>query len=1174
MKLTYLLFAMALLQTFAKGSAQTKITINVENASIEEVFELIESSTDYRFLYNTKYLNLSRKVSISAQNRPLENVLSKIFKGTNVDYVLLKKQIVLKLKKEEEKEKRGPTAVTLADQIIQRTISGYVTDNVGQFLESVTILVLGTQKGTVTDASGYFEIEATTGDALIFSYLGFLDEEVIISDTDSYEVTMRESSLQLDEVLLVSTGYQNISKERATGSFDKLEERTLEVKINQDILDKLEGEVAGLTTDAQGNIIIRGLSSIFAETQPLIVVDGFPIEGDISTINPNDVQSVSILKDAAAASIWGIRASSGVIVIVTKKGQRNNLLTIEATATTAFTMEPDIFAAQSVGTPSTQIAYQRDLYNLGDVYSTDQLFSGSLSPTSLVQVNPVAEILLLQERGDISSVEANTRIQDLGTRDVRKEYRNLVTRPETWQRYNISVTGGGELHDFRSSLSYNKNEFNVVGTNQNQVIINFANSFDISPKMKVRGSINFSQLKINRPPSSIDDGPEVLGTEDLSSPVNFLNNIPITSRILDDDGNYLPMVGGANLQSSEFALSQGYAFPWTYNLRQEIDNANNVNRETSLRLQGALDYKLLKDLTATLSYQYEWTDLESRMLYNENSFSARNRVNLFTQVDNAGVVTGNPVPIGGILDLNNGTQKSHTARAQLNYDSNFNDGIHQLTGIAGYEVRKTILSGSTDRLYGYNDQQLVSVNPNFRTVFSLPLNEDGLGSTIPANSRVNFVENRFLSYYANLGYTFKRRYTLSASTRLDDTNLFGASEEFRNIPLFSLGLKWDIHKEKFLEDSVISTLGLRTTYGTNGNVDRSTGPFLQAGFFQEDFFFVNRSSFIRNAPNPLLRLEKTRTLNLGFDLGFFNNRILLSAEYYDKNTEDLLSNTSLNPTLGIRNVLLNAGRLSNQGVEAELKLDVIRSQNFNYTTTGIFSYNNNTLVRADIDAQDLIAFTSGSAPVQGEALQTIYSFNFAGLDRNGAPQFINIDGDIVDTNTNIEDVGALLKSGTLIPRYYGSWLNDFRYKGFFLRTLTSFKAGHVFRYFDGSFTSSPFLANVPEDYNDRWQQLGDENRTDIPALVSIQGGASSPGYTQLSNADKFVDSAAHIRLRQLSFGYDFRSEDLKKIKFQALRVGFQVDNLAVWDFNKWGIDPENPNIPIPATYTLNITASF
>lgn len=1169
MRLTVIIITLALLQVSATGLAQ-KVSLNLKDVPLEQVLIAVQKQTAYNFVYTEDVIGKAKRINIKVSNADVEDVLEMCFKGQPLNFSIEQKTIVIK-----EKTPSFLDRIVSAFSVVD--IRGKIVGEDGVPVAGANVLVKGTNKSTITDKDGAFYFTGVNEDAiLVISYVGYVTKEIAAAATTMGDIALVMGTGKLEEVSVVSTGYQTLPKERATGSFEHISQKTLDRKISQNIFSKLEGEVAGLTTDAAGKFIVRGLSSIRANTDPLVVVDGFPVEQGANTINPNDVESITILKDAAAASIWGIRATNGVIVIVTKKGSRSGKLNINASVNAAFTPKPDLFVAP-LADPATQVAYQKALYDNGGFYQASSLFSGVLNGTSGRVLNPVGETLLLKARGDINAAEADRRLQQLASTDIRQEYTDLIQQVEQWRQYNVSVSGGSKNYDFSTSASYNGNDKEFVTTGAKQYLLKFANTFDLTSGLKIDASVNFSQSKENFPTSGVGDGISSVG---VVSPTSFLNGVPLNSRILDDNGNFVPMqsILSFGAQSSDLALSRGFPYPWTYNIKQELENTDNVMRETALRMQTGLVYKIIKGLDFTLRYQYEWSQQNTRDFHNEQTLFTRARVNMFSKLTN-GVVVDNNIPVGGILDSDVRNQRAHTVRSQLNFDRSFDDGRHQVTAIAGYEVRKTLYDRATDRKYGFNEQALSSVRPDFKTTFTAAIPLTPI-SVIPANSTNEFVENRFISYYANAAYTYDNRYTLSASTRLDDTNLFGTSDKYKNIPLYSLGFKWNIYNDFLRGSTVVDDLQFRTTYGTNGNVDRSTSPFLQARIKRGFPPYTGYSGDIISVPNPELRLEKTRTLNIAADFSLLNRLVSGSLEYYNKDSEDLLAFTTLNPTLGVGGALINNGTLTNRGVDLTLRFKVLENKTFNYFTTGIFSVNANKLKKVDVPNKQFFDYVNGTVAESGAALRTIYSYDYRGLDAKGAPQFANELGQVVDFKTFITNTDALLKDGSLVPKFYGSWINNFGYKNFYLRTLTTFKAGHVFRYarnnnvsyIPANTTTSPY-ANVAADFNDRWQKAGDEQFTDIPGLpLYVDRGAT--GYAYYRDSEKFVDNAAHIRLSQLNLGYSLDKKLTDRLGINSMQIGLQADNAAVWSFNRWDVDPESNFIPITPTYTLNVSISF
>lgn len=1187
MKLSYILFIISLVQIHATSYGQpVKVDIDLENVTIETVFNHIEKNTDYSFLYNIKDINLSRKVSVNAYNEALQIVLSKLFSETNVEFKILDSQIVLRVPKEKRSNVKLRKAVT--QKAIQQQISGRVVDENNLPLPGVTIVIKGTQKGVVTDFDGGYTLAAQEGAILVFKYLGYLDKEVLVTSEVTYDVKMEPSSMELDQVV-ISTGYQTITKERATGAFGSVSNKVLETKIDQNILSKITSETPGLLQDNNEGFLIRGSASINAATNPLIVVDGIRLgEGvSVSDINPNDVKSITVLKDAASASIWGIDAANGVIVIVTKKGKRDSKTSVEASFNSSITSKLDIFDTNIAGA-STQINYQRALFEAQDgFFQATQLFSGpsdeinSEKQRQFFQLNPVAEALIQFKAGNINQGQLNSRLNDLSLLDARKEYSDNVLRQVVWNQYNLAVSGGSDKQDFRASLTFNNNESGVRGEEAKQFILNLRNSLDISSKVKARFIANFSQTKRDNRPEQLNDNLSYLGVDPIS-PQGFLSSVPIASRLLDDSGNYIPQIGGANQGFSDLLQSKGIPYPFTYNVLQEYDNANNRVDDLSLRLQAALDFEITKDLDLSVIYRYSVVGTETRNLFNENTFATRSRVNLLAQIDPVtnrvnDTETDYFIPKGSILQRSFFRAAAHTFRAQFNFDKSFNDRLHQITAIAGYEVSIDMNKFDSNRVYGLDEESLIANSIiNFKDLFTNYLADAPLLNReirIPAVNNMSKEEQRRLSYYVNTAYTYNDKYTFSGSIRLDDISLLGASDEFRNDPQYSLGFKWAASQDLFKDSNVIDFLDVRASYGANSNIGSLTaGNLLLFSQSINNGVFTNRYSNVDNIPNDKLQLEKVKKANLGFDFGLFNNSISGSIDVYQENSVALLAPISFNPTIGINSQEVNAGELTNRGVDVELNFDVLNSDNFSYQTSLFLSMNKNELTKVESEDATIGDYLNGSVTVKGESLSTIYSYRYAGLNGSeGSPEYYQANGNIVNTGLAIAD---LTNEGTRIPIYYGSWINNLNYKNLSLRVLTNFKAGHVFRYNNRFIPGQAGdIVNVTKDFNNRWKVPGDETQTSIPAIPNFEN-AGTDVYRNYRFVDTFVDDASHIRLSQINLGYSLPSSIVEKIGFDSFKLSFQVDNVAVWNFNKWDVDPESQFFPLRRTFSFNINTRF
>lgn len=1119
--------------------------------TVDQIFDQIIDQTDYTFLYQIGIFDGLPKVKVKKGSVKANELLADILRGGNFKFTVDKKNVIAI-----EEVKASSSS---AQQI---TVTGTVKDEDGIPLAGVNVIVKGTTYGTMTDFDGEYSLIVVgyqQNGVLVYSSLGFLDHEVKYNNQTEINVVLKETALSLDEIVVVSTGYQNISRERSTGSFSNIEEEVLDQKISQDILSKIEGEVSGLVFDNQDGPTIRGVSTINANNDPLIVVDGFPIEQPLSSINPNDIEKISVLKDAAAASIWGIRAANGVIVIVTKKGATGQVPRI--TFSTNYAVQPkDDYNDFRFASTEEFLEFEK--------YTADNNWGRLPSGTNQPPLAKGLETYLKLNAGLITQQEADGIINNLKNVNSVDQFSDLFMANNIWSQQNISVSGGGETNTYRASLTHNSNSNQNFFKNNDreEILFNIKNNIKIAPKLSFRSDVNYSNS----------------WTKDNGMNQGSFLGMDQYQQILDANGDYIIQPKGLAQDYKDSRVAMGYPYNWDYNMKQDFDEKNNKSNQTLFRVQAALHYDITSHLSIEGMYQYEWGQTNAVNLFNENTYYVRDLVNTFTTVDADSGNLVSAIPMGEVIEKQFARNDSHSARFQFNYDQSFNDGLHRVTSIGGYEIRQVRSDFNNLRQFGYDPQSLTFANIQYGERFNVS----------PSGSRIfndptsfNEGEDRFISYYGNAAYTYDHKYTVTGSIRLDDANLFGASKEYRNIPLYSVGGKWDISKENFFnQDGILNTLSLRATYGSNGNIAQGTSPYLQATL-SRDFNTNNLYAYISGVKNNALRLEKTFVTNLGLDFGLFNNRINGSIEYYNRKSIDLLAPVSFSSTIGFNSALINAGEMVNNGFDLNLNGLIVNSQDFTYNSTLNFSYNKNEVTSVDVPQQTINTYLWGE-PLIGKPLRYLHSYQNAGLDANGDPLTLNENGALVDVNGKLADGSngtitspeALEYNGTTTPKYYGAWINNFNYKKFNLRVLATFKMGHVFR--NTNILDYPDLRSltgnhhVHEDINNRWQNPGDEATTNIPRIPTQYNDSGKIGYTYYRSGNQFVDSASHIRLREINLGYQLDNKTLRDIGIENIGFGLQANNLAVITFNKWDIDPESMYLPIKATYSFNFTINF
>ncbi|MCT4599837.1 MAG: SusC/RagA family TonB-linked outer membrane protein [Marinifilaceae bacterium] len=1103
-------------------SQNQKVSLNLENASLYEILNVISNQTDYEFLYNHSLVESKGTIDLKVENKSVKDVLNYLFDKNMLEYQM-KDNLIVVSRMSREKFLQKNTVV----------ITGVVKDKKGVSLPGASVFIEGTSIGTSTDIDGKYSLKfVNTGDIKItFSFVGLKSKTVKYKGQKKIDVVLQADSQYLDEVVV--TGYQTLSKERATGAFEKVDVGVLDNKATMNIIDKLEGQTTGVLFDKSGNMEIRGQSTIFANKKPLIVVDGFPIEGSMETINPNDIENITVLKDAAAASIWGARAANGVIVIVSKKAAKVGKPVINFSTSLSITDTPNLYDLPVASTASF-LEFEK--------HYADSRYIDLPKDANQFSLSAGMEAFLKMRDGIYTQDQVNAVLSKIGNRDVRDEFKDLFLRKATRQQYNLSISGKTKNNSYYASVSYDDNKSFSKQNNSNRFISNLALESKLSERLSINLGINAAMRNTNT--NGID--------------YTRVLNMTQYQQILDSKGNYVTEPRSYYQGFKDNLVAQGFPYDWNYNTKREYDNADNSSKNLDLKLRVGFNFKIIDGLSLEGRYQYEWGNGKGRNLYNEETYRVRDAVNSRSIIENGKVVSY--LPKGSILAESYSNYSAFTTRGQLNFNRSFNDNMHNITAIAGVEVRKVKSESSNMTKYGFDPQSLQYVNVNLNEKFPNPVN--GSKRVIGDASKFTQVEDRYLSYYGNIAYTYLEKYTATASARLDDSNLFGADSDYRNVPLWSVGGNWQIHKEDFFNIDFINLLTLRTTYGWNGNVDKSTSPYMIA-LVAKDWETQNQYAYVNNPKNPKLRWEKTSVMNLGLDFSILNNRLSGSIEYYNKYSDGVLGYVSLNSTYGFSQALMNVAEISNKGIDISLNALAVKKE-VKWNVGLNFSYNKNEVMEIEMPSETPSSFL-GMKPKVGLPINYMYSYKWAGLSASGTPQVYDENGKIVDYKSPIENASALKYEGTTVPKYYGSLVNTISYKGLSLTLLMTYKFGHVFR--ENRINYRTIMSQVGmrnwihKDFDNRWKQAGDEKKTDIPMYPSDSSMLSAYYDSYSTGSSNTVHDASHIRFKEIILSYDLPASLVKPLHISNLKLSAQVRNLGVYVFNSKDLDPENiPNM--------------
>ena len=1047
----------------------------------------------------------------------------------------------------------------------QTQLSGIIIDEKNEGLADVSISLQGFKVGVKSLSDGSFIIPVTdsTG-ALELSMIGYLDKTVGFSSKDISEgifVQMQVREEELEEVNIVSTGYQELPKERSTGAFHLLSEENLNEQVSTNILDRLEAIANGVSfnrtiINAPG-LTIRGISSIEGSKKPLIVVDNFPYEGEIENLNPNDVADITLLKDAAASSIWGARAGNGVIVITTKSGSFNQPLNITANASMTVSSKPDLYYLPTLSS-AEYIEVEKFLF------SNEHKFSDTLS-RSHVPFTPVYELLFEEQKGIISKAEVERKIDKLKKTDLRNEYLNTMYRPSFNQQYAVNISGGAERSTWYFSSGYDRNINEKYDTYQ-RFNFNFQNTYQPVKNLEIRTGIRYTN-------SSDRNGR--IGYGDIR-----MNNreLPPYTAFKDENGDFLPITLSYRQQYVD-TVGRGQLLDWNYYMN-DYTHVKNTGQLSDIVVNAGANYKIMDWLNFDIKYQFEKQQSDRAVIYGEQSHFSRSMVNQYTQLQ-PGLDPVYIVPPGAIYDPSIDNMTSHSLRSQTNIQ--YGRGVHNIAGLIGLEGRSISANINNSRYYGYDpkvgtytDVDLTRTHPSIVT---------GANSFIPNISGFANRENRFLSVFANGAYTYNEKYIFSFSSRRDASNLFGVNTNDKWNLLWSVGAAWNINKEEFYKIDWLPYTKLRFTYGISGNVDLNRSALTTINYAAlNNPFTQQKIARFDQFGDPELRWEKVSMTNVALDFGSGNNRLSGSVDFFFKRGDDLFGPTEIDYTTGTSTTLTkNVAALKGKGADIMLNSININTSKLKWNTNLNFSWYKDEIInyfRSEVNGR---FYVTGEVPsltgIVGKPLYSFYSYKWKGLDSETGDPVGYIDGkeskNYNAINGDSTFVSDLIYSGSATPIVYGSLGNTFNWKSLSLSFRFLYNFGYYYRRSTINYYNLFSVGtDAHSEYKDRWVQSGDELGTSVPSMV----------YPANTDRDRFYRSSEinvrrgdHIRFQYITLSYDLFKEREKKIKsLQQANIYINAANLGVvWTANKEGVDPEyRRSSPPPLTISIGTRLTF
>ncbi|MCP4460751.1 MAG: SusC/RagA family TonB-linked outer membrane protein [Cytophagales bacterium] len=1048
------------------------------------------------------------------------------------------------------------TPMDLKFEQAEVTITGQVIDENGEGLIGATVTVKGATTGTVTDIDGKYSLTVDESATLVFNYIGYNSVEEVIGGRSVIDVTLTIDDNLLNEVVV--TGYQTLTQERITGSFETLSGDILAQRPTMNLQDKLEGIASGVAVN-NGKVTVRGQSTIQANADPLYVVDGFPMTGSTLSVNPEDIESITVLKDAAAASIWGVRASNGVIVITTKKGSSKGTQ-INFSSFIEIQERVD-FSKQNWLTTAEEVDMQQEWFDKGWY----RALSSELGGHNAFDQIEIANIYLrgMSPDGEVwSQARYDAFIKELKGNDVLRDWERNMLQKRIRKTYNFSISSGGENNSIYASLVYNDNDSYMVGSDDDRVVLNVRDEFRLNDRFIFSAGVN-SSIR-----NSTENGYDPNTVEMLRSYEPLVDEFGRGKQYYRD---FDPWV------SQEREAMDGY-FPYTYSELEEMQNSDITKQIVDIRTQFGIGVNIIEGLRFDSRIQYEIGYINQDNYETMDLPSQRLMVNNFyvpDELDEDGEPLGYQYPIGTKYIYNKNDYHAWDWRNTVSYEKSWD--VHDINLFGGTEIRKHQQDSLEGTVYGYDEQGTVYLPVNeseFRSGLIKGWDRSALNQD--AFYTMSNDDVREVSFFSNVGYTYQDKYSITASFRIDQKNLFGSDPDFRYKPLWSVGGSWQATKEDFMSSyPIVNRLTVRATYGISGNASNEYSPFAQAyptveGWGSKIFNFLE----LQDPANDQLKWEETATWNFGVDFAVLDNRIWGSIDFYKKKSSDLLGEQPLDPTNGFAFATYNYASMKNKGVDITLNGTIMESNGLKWDARLLFSYNKNRLT--DVANENIVAtiMAKDGALRVGEPLDNIYSFNYAGLSNFGD---VTLNTASSDSPVNWRDYRGnekeadLIYHGTGTPPVYGGLSTTVNYKGFDLTITTSFKFSYFFKQYTGVGVAGFYYnKRMNSIWRDRWQEAGDELTTRVPKLnyygTSPISGVDEDWWDNYDadwywqDSQDFVFEGGMVRVKDIILGYNLPSKLLGNAPIKSARLSVQVTNPFLWVKNDKDIDPETVDL--------------
>jgi TonB-linked SusC/RagA family outer membrane protein len=1161
-----------------------------QRQSLEAFLRSVEQEHNVSFVYDATEINRAEIIETPGSINSLESAL-KHLQSFGITYKIVGDKVILQKK-----------VFILQEQMVEGDVTEVINGR-SVPMAGVSILEKGTTNGTITDVNGHFQIRIKADAILVFTIIGYAKQEVSVGGKTRLSVVMQEDVSVLGEVVI--TGYQEVDKKLFTGSTVNLKGSDIKQDGIADASRMLAGRAAGVsvqnvsgTFGTAPKIRIRGATSITGDNKPLWVVDGVVLEdvvnisneqlstGDTKTLigssvaglNPDDIESFQILKDASATAQYGARAMNGVIVITTKRGKVGHPV-VSYTANFSSYLKPS-YDQFDIMNSADQMSVYREMERKGWLE-----FGGS---------NQKADGGVYVKMYDLidSYNETNGQFGLANTPEARREFLrryagentdwfDILFRNSLMQEHSVSISSGSEKSQVYFSTSFLDDNGWTIADQVKRYTGNARANFNLSDKLTV-GLISQGSIRDQRAPGTVGRRSNpVEGKYDRDFDINPFSYSLNTSRVLtayDESG------------SLEY-FKRNYA---PFNIIHELQNNRLELSMIDLKLQGDISYKILPSLKYSMlgALRYAKTSREHKVYENSNMANAyradddavirANNRFLYRDPDDPEAEPIVVLPYGGFYNTNDDDLVSYNFRNTLDFNKTFDD-THIVHLFASQEMRYA--DRQTKYFYGYGYQfdkgGVPYVDPKIiKQVIEGNFDFYGMGMSY----------DRFMAFMLNGTYSFKGKYNVSATGRFDGSNRLGKSRAARWLPTWNLSASWNIDTEGFMEaQRTVDRLTLRATYGLTASMGNATNSSLVLNTIKATRPYLSEVESkieISELENRNLTWEKQYEINIGIDAGLFRERLTMTVDWYNRNGFDLISPMRTSAIGGQFEKLANYADMRSRGVEVTINGTVLQRDNYAWRTQLTFAKYKNEVTHLTSNPIIWNLVSSEGAAKQGYPFRGLYSIDFQGLNaENGSPYFINEKGEVSHIVNLQSEVTRYLKyEGPVDPTLTGGFYNSFTYRSMTLSALITFSAGNKIRLNPAYNNVYSDLNAMPNEFVNRWIMSGDEQSTDIPSVMDPRELNTLDGYNPYAiynYSTVRIADGGFIRLKQVALTHNISNNVARMLRATKLSVSAIMNNplLLYSDDRLRGQDPEFFNsggvaLPVPQQVTLSIKAGF